>query len=296
MSSLNIVRAQAANAINLLQPYKSQITLGLYLVIAILLAYAIYVTLMPAASPFEQVLLTDYRRANELAGTQIQIMPPMKSGGEYTFQTWIFVDNYDYRAGQPKHVFTIASDGKAPSGREEHVTMIGVLYPNENKMMIRVNQAAFPSPPESTEGPDMTLTKNIKDLFQGGNTAARFKSTMDYPMCDIQNLPLQKWICLTIVVAGRVVDIYLDGKLSRSCVLPGVPVVEQGNNFLTLGMLGGWAGAVSTTRFYGYAVTPDVVYALYDEGPDRGRGLATKYGFAGFLAERLGLNIDYSGL
>jgi hypothetical protein len=61
-------------------------------------------------------------------------------------------------------------------------------------------------------------------------------------------------------------------------------------------MMGGWAGALSTTRFYGYALTPDVVYDLYQEGPDVGRGLNNKFGFAGFLGERLGLRVDYSGL
>ena len=296
MNSLNIVRNQVSNVVGVLQPYKSQIQLGMYLLIAILLSYAIYVTVMPSPSAWEQELLTDYRRGNELNGTQIQITPPMKSGGEYTFQTWIFIDNYDYRSGQPKHVFTIASDSKPKLNRADHVTMIGVLYPNENKMMIRINQASHPEPRDASEGPDMTLTTNIKDLFQGGKSIAAYKQTLDYPMCDIQNLPLQKWICLAIVVNGRVVDVYVDGKLSRSCVLPGVPIVEDGNNFVTLGMLGGWAGALSTTRFYGYAVTPDVVYDLYEEGPDRGRGLGNKYGFAGFLAERLGIRIDYSGL
>jgi hypothetical protein len=148
----------------------------------------------------------------------------------------------------------------------------------------------------SPSQPDLTVLSNFKNLFQGQGTELGLKGTLDYPLCDIQNLPLQKWICLAVVMNGRVMDVYMDGKLTRSCVLPGIPIVERGNNVISLGMLGGWAGAMSTTRFYGYALTPDVIYSLYQEGPDVGRGLNNKYGFAGFLGERVGLRVDYSGL
>jgi len=385
MSSLNAARSLFSNAVANIQPYKGQLQLGLFLVVGVLLIYVIFMLVVPPADVYQQIILSDTRRGNELQGKQVQIKPPMYTGGEYTFQTWIYIDNYDYRSGQPKHVFTITSDGPPARGRPPHVTMMGVLYPAENKMMIRVYQAgavegfvdlrtlpeseqiaAFQNPSADTctqlsnspggvppqemmtralglcaqspaaagmsavqcaalsamqkckngggggpsgggadsqvetssspSQPDLTVLSNFKNLFQGQGTELGLKGTLDYPLCDIQNLPLQKWICLAIVMNGRVMDVYMDGKLARSCVLPGVPIVEKGNNVISLGMMGGWAGAMSTTRFYGYALTPDVVYSLYQEGPDVGRGLNNKYGFAGFLGERVGLRVDYSGL
>ena len=300
MSSLNAARSLFSNAVANIQPYKGQLQLGLFLVVGVLLIYVIFMLVVPPADVYQQIILSDTRRGNELQGKQTQIKPPMYTGGEYTFQTWIYIDNYDYRSGQPKHVFTITSDGPPARGRPPHVTMMGVLYPAENKMMIRVYQGAavegFADTSSSPSQPDLTVLSNFKKLFQGQGTELGLKGTLDYPLCDIQNLPLQKWICLAIVMNGRVMDVYMDGKLARSCVLPGVPIVEKGNNVISLGMMGGWAGAMSTTRFYGYALTPDVVYSLYQEGPDVGRGLNNKYGFAGFLGERVGLRVDYSGL
>jgi hypothetical protein len=301
MSSLNVVKGVFNNAVTNMQPYKAQLQLGLFVVVAVLLIYVIFMLVVPPADVYQQVILSDARKGSELQGAQFQIEPPMRSGGEYTFQTWLFIENYDYRAGQPKHVFTITSDGPPGGGRPPHVAMMGVLYPTENKMMIRVYQGApvdkdNAGMASSPSQPDLTVLKNFKTLFQGQGTELGLKGTLDYPLCDIQNLPLQKWICLAIVMNGRVMDVYMDGKLARSCVLPGIPIVEKGNNVISLGMMGGWAGALSTTRFYGYALTPDVIYNLYQEGPDVGRGLNNKFGFAGFLGERLGLRVDYSGL
>jgi hypothetical protein len=119
---------------------------------------------------------------------------------------------------------------------------------------------------------------------------------MDFPICDITDLDLQRWLCLAIVVNGRVIDVFMDGKLARSCVCPGIPTIEQGANSLTLCKSGvSFGGLVSTTRFYGYALTPARIYELYQEGPAEKRGLDKRYGFIGWLAERIGLHIDYKG-
>ena len=296
MSSLNGVRGlftnQYANAMAFAGPYQGQLQLGLYVAVGIIAVYLIYTFVIPSPDSMEQIVLADRREGNEINGAQVQLTPGIYSGGEYTFQTWLYISNYDYRAGQPKHVFTIGSDTQ-PKDREPHVTMIGILYPNENKLMIRVNQQGVKGKPDT---PDLTLTKNITELFRGNLSSSMFQPTLGYPICDIQNLPLQKWLCVSIVVNGRVIDVYVDGKLSRSCVCDGVPVVEKGNQFVTFGQLGGWAGSISTTRFYGYAITPARVYELFMEGPEDKRGLDKKFGFIGYLAERTGFRFIYSGL
>ena len=293
MSAVNAFRGRLDGVTSALGPYMGQLQLGLYVVVAIFVVYIVYTILNPPPDMLEQLVLSDRREGSELKGAQFQLTPEITSGGEYTFQTWMFISNYDYRAGQPKHVFTISSDAKAVADVEPHVSMIGILYPNENKMMIRINQQGQTGTETS---PDLTLTKNITSLFRGNLSSNMFQTSLDYPLCDIQNLPLQKWICLTISVNGRVVDVYVDGKLSRSCVCAGVPVVDKGNQYITLGLLGGWGGSISTTRFYGYALTPARIYELYAQGPEDQRGLDKKYGFIGFLFERLGLQYTYEGL
>lgn len=292
MSAMNAAKARLNSVMAAAAPYKDMIQLGLYSIVAILVVYSVYVVLFPGPDKYEQLILTDTRSAGELDGTTVQLKPPMSTGGEYSLQTWLFIKNWDVRSGNPKHVFTIYSDGKPASGRPEHATMVGIIYPNENKMMIRVFQESEGSGAQG--GQDLTIYSNLNELFK--NKVAMSKSTLDFPVCDITDLDLQRWLCLAVVVNGRVIDVFLDGKLARSCVCPGIPTIEAGKNSIVLCKSGvSFGGLVSTTRFYGYALTPARIYELYQEGPAEKRGLDKRYGFIGYLAERLGLRVDYAG-
>jgi len=293
MSAMNAAKARLNSIAVAVGPYKGMIQLGLYALVAIIVVWSVYTVLFPPPDRYEQLILTDTRSTGDIAGAVTVLKPPMNTGGEYSFQTWIYIQDWDHRSGAPKHVFTIHSDGKPASGRPEHATMIGVIYPNENKMMIRVHQETESSGKQG--GEDMTVYQNLNGLFK--NKKAMAKSSLDYPICDITDLDLQRWLCLTIVVNGRVIDVFMDGKLARSCVCPGIPTIEHGTNSLTLCKSGiSFGGLVSTTRFYGYALTPARIYEIYQEGPAEKRGLDKRYGFIGWLAERIGLHIDYTGL
>jgi hypothetical protein len=278
-----------------LSPYTEQIKLGLYVFVIVSVVYSIYVMLFPPPDRFEQIILTNARHATELGGFQKRINVPITTGGEYSFQTWIYISDWTHRAGMPKHIFSIAGSNKSGTSND-HVTMVGILYPNENKMMIRVHQD--PNGTVPTTGPDMTLLSNISNLFSTGQIDGQmYGNASDFPICDIMDLDLQKWINLAITVNGRVVDVYVDGKLARSCVCPNIPtVVNSHHQYVVLGQSGGWGGSISTTRVFGYALTPAQIYQLYQVGPADGTGLDGKYGFLGFLLERIGIRIDYQGL
>ena len=47
-------------------------------------------------------------------------------------------------------------------------------------------------------------------------------------MCSIDNIPIQKWVNLMISVYSRTMDIYLDGKLVNSYILPGTYTLSSG--------------------------------------------------------------------
>ena len=38
----------------------------------------------------------------------------------------------------------------------------------------------------------------------------------------IKNIAIQKWNCLTLSVDNKTLDVYLDGKLRNSFILPGI--------------------------------------------------------------------------
>lgn len=285
---MNAIRARLGGIGASIGPYSSTLTLLIYMLISAVILYYAFVFLFPAPDKFEQVIINKTAPASQLKGLQTKLYPPMVTGGEYSFQTWFYINDIDYKAGTPKHLFTIASDG--PSGSTPpHATIIGVFDGNSNKLVIRVHQdtTSFNS---SGTGPDLTLNTNITNLFTGSLRADTGQGPDGMPICDIDNIEAQRWCCLSVVVNGRMVDVYVDGKMARSCVCPGIPVVDPGNNFLTMGLQNAWGGSVSTTRFYGYALTPAKVYALYQEGPAPSPN--AKKGFLAGLLATIGINTD----
>jgi hypothetical protein len=256
--------------------------------------------LFPSPDEQMQVIVDGILDANNLGGTSLTAglerslndNIQIKTGGEYSFSTWIYISNYDYRAGQPKHVFQISTSGPTASKRmrPSHVAMVGILYPNENKIAIRVHQDMSTVPGHTaTPTVDLSLSDTLSSVFGGSGAVtagAVFNSTIGYPICDINNIDLQKWICLTVVVNGRVIDVYVDGKLARSCVTVGIPTVEEGKGIVSLGYYGGWGGNVSTTSIFGYALTPGKIYEIYQTGP----ATQGEHGFLGWLYKRLQLD------
>jgi hypothetical protein len=81
------------------------------------------------------------------------------------------------------------------------------------------------------------------------------------PGCDIE-IDLQRWTQVTVVINGRTCDVYMDGKLARSCVLPHL---LQGGSYRSLSEVNGNQqyrlrnGYVSQVKkSFNYALTPNV--------------------------------------
>lgn len=92
--------------------------------------------------------------------------------------------------------------------------------------------------------------------------------------CDILNgIEYQRWILVGVVANGRTLDVYIDGKLSRSCVYLALNDlgVTTGTGQITVGRKTATSGAIngmfSATDYYNYALTPDVMWNIYQNGP-----------------------------
>lgn len=83
--------------------------------------------------------------------------------------------------------------------------------------------------------------------------------------CDIRNIPLQKWVNIVYVLDNRTVTIYIDGKLERSCVLRGVPILN--NKRLQVATDGGFFGQIAKMQYFTKALTSSEVAEIYSNGP-----------------------------
>jgi hypothetical protein len=184
-------------------------------------------------------------------------VPGLYSGGEFSVSTWIYVTNW---ASSTFNKPFLTLDG----GGGQYKTLVLYLGQNTNKLGVRVSHA-LPSGP-ATDASQVTLAL-IKGT--GSSSPSTPYTDSDLKSCDIEQVNLQKWVNITVVLSGTTVDVYIDGKLSRSCILQGIYKVDGQNQTLTLGnTLGGtYGGVIGTTRAANFAYSPDVVYRNYLNGP-----------------------------
>ena len=83
--------------------------------------------------------------------------------------------------------------------------------------------------------------------------------------CVVKMIPLQKWVHIVVSVYNQVVDIYIDGQLSSSCVLKKFPALNTTDVQVTPD--GGFSGMISRVKFTNSAMTIQQAKTIYYEGP-----------------------------
>lgn len=260
-----------------------------YVVAFLVALYYVYKFLI-AGSELEVVALDSEVPANVAKVLPLSDGPNgkvrIKTGGEYTLSFWMYITSWDQRAGQYKAVLRAVNTGAQGTTTPTESMVTIMMHPNDTKMMIRVRT----NDTNSSMGGDITTASGF-DGKMGSSVGADVESgNLDAPMCDIQDIDLHRWINITINVNGRIVDVYYDGKLSRSCVLSGTPTTpDSGLQQIFIGEKGGFGGKISGVQFFAYSLTPDRIYSIYQAGPTAAAG------FMGYMAEKVGIKLNYSG-
>jgi len=88
-------------------------------------------------------------------------------------------------------------------------------------------------------------------------------------VCDIPSIDLQRWTMVTVVLSGKVIDVYIDGKLNRSCAAPSYFKVDPTKELeVRISDRGGFDGYLGNTMVGSYSMTPDEIYRTYLSGPN----------------------------
>ena len=123
---------------------------------------------------------------------------------------------------------------------------------------------------DSTSDPEIHayLADNNNDLvvkFSDGET------TPSLTTCEIKNIPLQKWIHLAVSKYNSVLDIYIDGKLIKSCASSSSisPIPASVGILLHSDQTGedaGFDGYTTHVKYFNSAISPTAVYNIYKNG------------------------------
>jgi len=163
------------------------------------------------------------------ASQEIKISPSSIAPGptqNFTYSVWVYVSNWN--PGAPKVIFH-RSCGSSFCPKM-------AFDPNMNNVTITL--ATYPP----TGGDAVEAT------------------------CQIENVPLQAWTNLIMVLNGQALDCYLDGKLVRTCLMPGVPKVAAAGDLILTPNGNSFQGYTGNFQYFNRAVNPREAYAIYREG------------------------------
>lgn len=128
-----------------------------------------------------------------------------------------------------------------------------------------------------TDGGTVPLFQMVLDNAQN-NLNVVIRGNEKTP-CTIRNVQLQKWINLTMSVYGNTIDLYLDGKLVRTCIMQNMPASLTSNDDLFVG--GGYnmdstnritptdgdlEGFISNVVYKADYFSPEEAWDIYSQG------------------------------
>lgn len=91
------------------------------------------------------------------------------------------------------------------------------------------------------------------------------KDQVTYDECQVDDIPLQKWTHIVVSLFNNNADVYIDGKLRKSCFLKGYPKPNLSDLHITAN--GGFNGFLSNIKYANLAMKQSDAYGLYQEGP-----------------------------
>lgn len=205
-------------------------------VIIIVLLYLLYLYFFSSNST-TLVSKHDARSLDIISANKL----PAGITADYTYSIWMYINDWNYRFGEAKVIFGRVDQNNDPS---PSVT----LAPSNNNL--NVTMAVYPNEKTESNGNQTLYT------------------------CSVQDVPLQRWTNLIMALNNRALDLYLDGKLIKTCVMPGVPKMNPTSNIL-LCPDGGFSGYISKFQYLPKAVNPSQAYDIYKAGYGGGGALST---------------------
>jgi hypothetical protein len=229
-TNLNVnVKNKLANAAN--SNRTMMFGIGMIVVVAIVVVLLVVVFRTRAVNQAMNPILIDQPiNAYDVAENSQQFdVQPSDRGLEYTYSCWFYVQDWYYRFNDWKAIYVkgpTSGDPVAVGGMNPGV----YLYPETNNLLVSI--ATYNNPKEQVS---------------------------------VSNIPLQKWVHLTVVLNNRTVDVYVNGKLERSKVLAGVPKLNADK--VSVAPNQGFFGKISRLQYFARSLKPDEVYSVYQNGP-----------------------------
>ena len=215
------------------------------------------------------------------------------NSSNFTYSMWIYIDDWNYKFGSAKTVLSRESCPDVILGDKPNTLKVNIKYYGsgitgttssgtintsdvaKNAANAKACKACNDGFSCACAGCDAALyaathnadgtPKTLVGATPGAGAATPTSGTDDVTTCLIENIPIQKWVNVIVSLYGRTLDTYLDGKLVRTCVIPGVPKVNNDASIL-VSPAGGFSGWTTTFKYWSNASNPQEAYNIYKDG------------------------------
>jgi len=181
--------------------------------------------------------IMDAKTMQTISASSLDTNNTSSNTSNFCYSIWFFIDDWNYRYGETKIIFGRMSSDKSPC------PMVSLGKTQNN---INVSLQVYP-------GLDTSASVVTKP------------SDFMTPTYTVGNVPLQKWVNLLLSAYGRSLDIYIDGKLVRTCLLPGVAKIDSTSNVYVTPN-GGFSGWTSTFQYWPNSCDPQKAWNIYKKG------------------------------
>ena len=173
----------------------------------------------------------------------IQRSNNQSKGIEFTWSTWIYIDDLGNDPTKYQHIFSKGNN----------------TFNNSN--IASVNNA-----------PGLYLGPANNNLHIIMNTVSPNDTNN---VIDISNIPMRKWVHVALRLQNTIVDVYINGSVSGRLILQNVP--KQNYNDVYVCQNGGFAGKLSNLRYFNYALNVFEINTVVARGPNTKMTSNTQY-------------------
>jgi len=187
---------------------------------------------------------------------------PDNNGANFTLALWFYVNDWNINYGVLKPILVqsaqpspvkIAGTDNAPLKANNDIAI--ALDPYENDLLIGIK----------TFKQSTTSTDNLASTDYFTQIPFENDPNYKYEIYRINNIDLQKWVCLIISVDTRTLDIYLHGKLIKTYILPNTYGGSKDNIYLG-NTTTTYDGYLAMVRYLPNAINTQQAYNIYREG------------------------------
>jgi len=167
------------------------------------------------------------------------------SKNNFSFSVWTYIDEWAVNYGNSKNILCVAPGTSSPC----YFALYFSKTTNDLNIYVEPNN---PGTAASSE-----------------NVYNSLLST-----CSVTNFPLQTWVNISVSVYNRAIDVYIDGKLIKTCSMSKVASPISSNSVIFIGgearptsaQVPGFSGFIASVVYSPDVFSPKEVWDIYSRG------------------------------